>query len=66
MMQQDLIEIRERKICEDRCTNFRGTASVRLELLDFVDFDGFDVEESSDAHGEMYFFEQTPSEAQTA
>jgi hypothetical protein len=47
-MQQDLIEIRERKVCEDRCTNFRGTATVRLELLDFVDFDGFDVEESSD------------------
>jgi hypothetical protein len=34
-MQQDLIEIEEIKVSSDRSSNFRGTASVALEALDF-------------------------------
>jgi hypothetical protein len=34
-MQRDLIEIEETKISNDRSSNFRGTASVALEVLDF-------------------------------
>jgi hypothetical protein len=34
-MKQDLVEIEERKICNDRSANFRGTALVKLEVLEF-------------------------------
>jgi hypothetical protein len=34
-MEQDLIDTEERKIYNDRSANFRGTACVRLEALDF-------------------------------
>ena len=45
-MRQDLVEIEERKTCNDRSANFRGTAAVALEVLDF------DIEGSGDNGGD--------------